>query len=987
MQSFDKIGNKRITLTQAARALDLMKIHLSAAEMSVLSDFLDGKELFDYARFCEEMDTVFGHRGLEKDPDHQMPDPLEGTRSLRPWGVKPISESQKARLDGVLRECARQTQIRGLIPKNAFKPWDKTGWGYVSRPAFIREIMGLYKKLSPSDADLLATSFATEDEADVNYRAFHTVVCPDSVVPESADDAIAAAAAATGHSAEEGALPGNAAFRGEADAQVVLDALIRQGATRRVRPVDFFLDFDPLRKGFITQQQFMRGMRNANFDFTGLGTGAMEAVTSMFFDPGLNAVHYPSFCEELEKAFTVKGLERNPSGTTDTRARTVASQPLRVQRVLNDSEEAEVQGLLKDMRYRVQSRRIELVNMFKDFDRTNEEHVSEGRFLRVLASLRLVPPDPRVQQLLVRKFRGQGAKNTQVCWRAFKDMVDPGDAAMGNIITADGPSASAPVPRVRYEDADARRVVFKIKAAVKANRIRLSEFLRDSDKLKRGYITAHQLEAGLSAAGVQLTPPEHASLAAAYAAQGMLDASGRPSVKWLQLVDDVEAVFGAVQGLEQHPDFEVEAAAAAATQTTASLEGVPSNLRDSSRLSSAGASSIGVSRQGDSPFDAAGGRRLSSDEEAELRAVLRSVERFVAAKRLNMKPVFLDFDKSKRGYLPFNQFARALATMGIPISHPQRELVGRAFSTPASDVVEVSYRWFMAAVDPRAAEQMSATSVPHERSHLTSDSAVDALLSIGRDERPRLSSAQAALGMGAPAASGQGGSLSSTGADMHGSLSPSRRMAELPHESQLPPIEDVLRHLKETCFTRGIRLGEHLRDYDPLKRGHIPMSKFASAAKSANIVLSPEQVARLHSDFVWAGDRSFIEYKPLVLLVDGGREGLERQPDATLPTFEVTHDVGGEGQLSDAGAAVVAQVRAKVQGQRMDLKSRFKEFDRMRHGVVNRTKFEMILNTEPGLKMVPRDIAVLAREFASRRGADLVHYTAFLSHVEYQETR
>ena len=963
-----------------------MKIHLSHAETSVLADFVDGYDMFDYARFCEEMDTVFGHRGLERNPDHGMADPLQGTRSLRPWGVKPISESEKARLDGVLRECARQTQIRGLIPKLAFKPWDKTGWGYVARPAFIREVMGLYKKLSPGDADLLATSFATEDDADVNYRAFHSTVSPDSVVADSADDAVALAAATQGLRAQASALPGSAAFRGAADAQVVLDALIRQGATRRVRPSEFFLDFDPLRKGFITQQQFMRGMRNANFDFTGLGTGAMQAVTNMFFDPGLDAVHYPSFCEELEKAFTVKGLERNPSGSTDTRARSVASQPLRVQRVLNDSEETEVQGLLQQMHTTVRSRRIELVNMFKDFDRTNEEHVSEGRFLRVLASLRLVPPDPRVQQLLVRKFRGQGAKNTQVCWRAFKDTVDPGDAALGNIITTDGPSSSAPVPRVTYAGADARSVVFKIKAAVRASRIRLGEFLRDGDKLKRGSITAHQLEAGLSSAGIQLSPPEHAALAAAYANPGVLDAGGKPSVRWTQLVDDVEAVFGAVAGLEQHPDFEVDAAAAAAAQTTASLDGVPSNLRDSSRLNAAGASTIGAARHGDEQFDAAGGRRLSEAEEAELRRVLRGVERFVAAKRLNMKPVFLDFDKSRRGYLPFNQFARALATMGVPMSHPQRQLVGKAFATPARDVLEVSYRWFMTAVDPRAAEQMSATSVPHERAHLTADSAVDALMGIGRDEQPRLSSAQAALGMGAAAGAGDS-SLSMGASGLGGSLSPSRRLSALPHGSQLPPIEEVLRHLKETCLTRGIRLAEHLKDFDPLRHGHVSMSKFASAVKSANITLSQEELARLHADFVWAGDRTFIDYKPLVLLIDDGQEGLEKQPDATLPVFEVTRDVGGEGQLTDAGAAVVAAVRAKVQGQRMDLKSRFKEFDRMRHGVVNRSKFEMILNTEPGLKMVPKDIAVLAGEFASRRGVDLVHYTAFLSHVEYHESR
>ena len=980
-QSFDKIGNKRITVEQASRALDLMKIHMSPSDEQALGRFTDGKGLFDYALFCREMDTVFGHSGLERRPDHPMPDPLEGKASLRPWGSAQLSAEQRVALETALEHCARQVQLRGLIPKANFKDWDKTGWGYISRPSFLRELLGLFPKLSPSEAELIATAFATQDAADVNYRAFDTTVSPVSVVPT---DGSHSTASLQGHVGAELAAS-------TADAQAVLDALIRQAATRRIRARDFFLDFDPLHKGYVTKEQFLRGLHAANFDFTGLGIGARQAVTALFWESANDQVHYPSFCEELDKAFTVKGLESAPTATLDTRARSVASRPLRTLRTLSPAEEREVGPLLDAMRAKVASRRIELVNMFKDFDRSNEEHVSEGRFLRVLASTALVPPDPHVQQLLVRKFRGTGSKNTQVCWRAFKEAVDPSDAARGvNVFSKEAMIVTAKAPTLTYDDADARQVVFRIKAAVKANRIRLAEFLRGPDRLREGRITAHQLETGLSAAGLSLTPPEHAALASAYAEPSVLDAAGAPMVRWTKLVEDVEAVFGAAPGLERHPDFDVHGHAAHSAAITESLEGLPVSLRESRRLGAAGASAVGLSRAEDSSFDTAGGRRVSAQEEQELRSVLQGVAAFVAAKRLNMKPVFQDFDRTRRGYLPFNQFARALTSMNIPLSEDQRRLIGRAFATPARDLLEVSYRWFMAAVDPHAGTQMSATSMPPPvDGRVNSDSTLDALLTMGRLEQPRLSGAHSALGSTAAAATASpSATMRKELGGITGPLTVSGRLAALGMcEAELPPVAEVMRALKEACVTRGLRLGEHLRDFDPLRKGHIPMGKFASAVKDAGIHLSPEQLTTLHAEYEWAADATHIATKHLLQAIDGGAEHLERAPEATLSRFEVTRDVGGEGQLSGEAAALVAVVRAKVVGQRQNLKARFQEFDRVRHGVVSRPKFEMVLNTERGLKLTPAEITLLADTFTSRRGPDLIHYTAFLSHVDFQETR
>jgi hypothetical protein len=107
------------------------------------------------------------------------------------------------------------------------------------------------------------------------------------------------------------------------------------------------------------------------------------------------------------------------------------------------------------------------------------------------------------------------------------------------------------------KDIDVAEVMLKIKTRVLRDRIRLDEFIRDFDPLRKGFVTQHQIEAGLSAASLPVSFDDIVALGKAYQDTRVLDAAGEPMVAWRRLVDDVNLVF-TTPGLERDPGADVD---------------------------------------------------------------------------------------------------------------------------------------------------------------------------------------------------------------------------------------------------------------------------------------------------------------------------------------------------------------------------------------------------------------------------------------------
>lgn len=80
---------------------------------------------------------------------------------------------------------------------------------------------------------------------------------------------------------------------------------------KRVRVEEFFRDFDKLRKGKVTANQFKGILSMLNFNLTDAEFDALvvkyQTADSMF--------NYFDFCHTINSAFTQKGIDKDPTAT------------------------------------------------------------------------------------------------------------------------------------------------------------------------------------------------------------------------------------------------------------------------------------------------------------------------------------------------------------------------------------------------------------------------------------------------------------------------------------------------------------------------------------------------------------------------------------------------------------------------------------------------------------------------------------------------
>ena len=75
----------------------------------------------------------------------------------------------------------------------------------------------------------------------------------------------------------------------------------------------------------------------------------------------------------------------------------------------------------------VVSKRILLKPAFKDFDRSQQLHITQQQFLRVLKTLDLMPPDDEVFDLIIRKYCDRGNSKEVNYYNFVKDVDRPED--------------------------------------------------------------------------------------------------------------------------------------------------------------------------------------------------------------------------------------------------------------------------------------------------------------------------------------------------------------------------------------------------------------------------------------------------------------------------------------------------------------------------------------------------------------------------------
>ena len=86
---------------------------------------------------------------------------------------------------------------------------------------------------------------------------------------------------------------------------------------RRIRLNDFFTTFDRLHTKRCTKSQFYRALTISNITLTtdevDMLLNRYEVPADMMPDGKSDMVNYKKFCDQIDKVFAVRGLEKNPT--------------------------------------------------------------------------------------------------------------------------------------------------------------------------------------------------------------------------------------------------------------------------------------------------------------------------------------------------------------------------------------------------------------------------------------------------------------------------------------------------------------------------------------------------------------------------------------------------------------------------------------------------------------------------------------------------
>eukprot|EP00931_Biecheleriopsis_adriatica_P004447 TRINITY_DN106114_c0_g1_i1.p1 TRINITY_DN106114_c0_g1~~TRINITY_DN106114_c0_g1_i1.p1 ORF type:complete len:493 (+),score=131.50 TRINITY_DN106114_c0_g1_i1:78-1556(+) len=379
---FDPLRHGRCTVINFGRALNMIGLSLTDDEVDMLTQHFtqEGPEVvqpqvINYNAFCAAIDEVY----VAGSPAAlQMSSDPSSTQLMT---FKPKSLEEEEQFMHVLHRLAAMCKARGVLFKGIYFEVDRAPipspsrqspymGGKVTKQQFIQRFP-FKKEFSPEDVELLANHYLTE-KGDVHFMAMHNDISEvtDHEAPPFPTSPLYLK-------------PDHSTW--SQSRHSVVDKIRSKVVEKRVRLVDYFRDFDPLRKGYVTSSQVKTVMTICNIATILDGNDYDQLVAMFQREDGLWC--YADFVAEVEKEFVTPNLEKDPLAQTSMPDATSTMISRRNKVCLSPEQLARWEWLEGKIRSRVTKLRVNLVPSFEDMDKTHCGHITKNQFYRVMESM------------------------------------------------------------------------------------------------------------------------------------------------------------------------------------------------------------------------------------------------------------------------------------------------------------------------------------------------------------------------------------------------------------------------------------------------------------------------------------------------------------------------------------------------------------------------------------------------------------------------
>lgn len=419
---FDPLKSGRCTEVAFIRALANMGMVLSEEEATALSNHFTEHgphavrpQIICYQHFCKEVDDIF--LSVEQQ-DHMRSNMMTSSPgSTVTSQFRQLPPEEETRYMHVLHRLATLCKARGVMLKHVYADIDKTlnpspsmlhsrRGGRITREQFVRAFP-FKTEMSTEDVDLLCAKYAGK-HGDVSYMALHNEI---TEVLESCAQPFPCSPL---HLRPDMAEWSHQTID-------VVDRIRAKVVEKRIRLIDSFQDFDPLRKGYCLPGQVKTVFTVLNLskeidrnDFENLLAQYVE------YDGRFN---YKALVNDVDEAFTKPGLEKEPLTQIDMPSPLSTACARRNPMKLSNHKLSKIGWFMDKVRTIVRKNRIDMKPMFMDFDRANRGYISRNQFQRIMAMLNMGLDEKAITYLC--SFHCDLGNHNDFNWKKFLKEVDP----------------------------------------------------------------------------------------------------------------------------------------------------------------------------------------------------------------------------------------------------------------------------------------------------------------------------------------------------------------------------------------------------------------------------------------------------------------------------------------------------------------------------------------------------------------------------------
>ncbi|EDW84080.1 uncharacterized protein Dwil_GK13946 [Drosophila willistoni] len=297
-------------------------------------------------------------------------------------------------------------------------------------------------------------------------------------------------------------------FRNQCDLIFCVQSYIYKN---QIRTSEFLENFDTLKIGSITKNQFERGLSNMGVGKY-LSNREICLLAERYIDPiDTNRIRWRNFCDDIDTVFTIKNLDKMPQCVVESPLRHIKELP-RVGTANWDAAPQNIRDLCEDamakIRIRIRNRRLYLHPFFRSYDKLNSGHVLCNQTNQIFRTNGILLSDQELNAVLSRYGNELG-----FCYTKFLDDVDPAEYAMPSMVAKQQLIECPRMARDNTEKLEVSeetiiRILTNAKRQALVKGVAVIDFMSDYDHHREGEILESDFKRALDNSSVQLNEEE-----------------------------------------------------------------------------------------------------------------------------------------------------------------------------------------------------------------------------------------------------------------------------------------------------------------------------------------------------------------------------------------------------------------------------------------------------------------------------------------------